>query len=428
MKTLKITRTANANLQNEINTSVVFNYLRENEPTYRARIARDLNISAPAVSRIVDKLIADGYVVETEKLKIQSGKRPTQLQINSDKCNVIGVDLVKERIKIALSDFRGKIIKTSVGFSVTEKTDIGAKLIEEIEDVLTRHALERNAPKRNSLERNIEAQTNNLKAICVGIPAVIDIDTEYVTDAPLYASLRDLNLKEILGGHFDVPIYVENVVKLSALGEKHYGEGADYKDIVFIEVSNGIGAGIIIDNHLIRGTHGLAGEIGLSVTGRENLRYKVQNKGCLEKNASLKAIVEKAMKAVENGGRTLVSERSSSLTPSAVCRAAIEGDRIANEIISEIVESLSLVTINLILILNPQIIVFGGEICNLPGVKTLFIDPIRETVAASIPFEIPQVKISSLGENAGVIGASFLAIESLLLGEFPYTIDLDVLG
>lgn len=421
MKTLKITRAANANLQNKINLSIVFNYLRENEPTYRARISRDLNISAPAVSRIVDKLMADGYVVETEKLKIQSGKRPTQLQINSDKCNVIGVDLVKERIKIALSDFRGKIISTRQGCSITEATNIGAKLIEEIEDVLACYAM----------ERNIEAQTNNLKAICVGIPAVIDIDTGYVTDAPLYPSLRDLNLKEILGEHFDVPIYVENVVKLSALGEKHYGEGADYKDIVFVEVSNGIGAGIIIDNHLIRGTNGSAGEIGLSVTGRENLRYKVQNKGCLEKNASVEAIVEKALKAVENGGQAIVSERingePSSLTPSAVCRAAIEGDRIANEIISEIVESLSLATINLILILNPQIIVFGGEICNLPGVKTLFIDPIRETVAASIPFEIPQVKISSLGENAGVIGASFLAIESLLLSEFPYTIDFNVL-
>jgi len=426
MKTLKISRAANANLQNKINMSVVFNYLRENEPTYRARISRDLNISAPAVSRIVDKLIADGNVVETEKLKIQSGKRPTQLRINSDKCNVIGVDLVKRRIKIALSDFRGKIISTHQGCSITEATNIGTKLIEEIEDVLARHAME-----RDTLERNIEAQTNNLKAICVGIPAVVDIDTGYVTDAPLYASLCDLNLKDILGGHFDVPIYVENVVKLSALGEKHYGEGADYKDIVFVEVSNGIGAGIIIDNHLVRGTHGSAGEIGLSVTGRENLRYKVQNKWCLEKNASVEAIVEKALKAVENGGRTLIAERingePNSLTPSAVCRAAIEGDRIANEIISEIVESLSLVTINLILILNPQIIVFGGEICNLPGVKTLFIDPIRETVAASIPFEIPKIKISSLGENAGVIGASFLAIESLLLGEFPYTIDLNVL-
>jgi predicted NBD/HSP70 family sugar kinase len=421
MKTLKITRAANANLQNKINMSVVFNYIRENEPTYRARISRGLNISAPAVSRIVDKLIDDGYVIETEKLKIHSGKRPTQLKINSDKCNVVGIDLVKERVKIALSDFTGKIIKTSQGCRITEKIDIGEKLIEEIEDVLEQYCQ----------ERAIEAQEKNLKAICVGVPAVVDIDTGHVTDAPLYSGLRNCNLKERLGDYFGVPIYVENVVKLSALGEKHYGEGIDYKDIIFIEVSNGIGAGIIVDNHLIRGTNGSAGEIGLSIVGRENLGYKVLNKGYLEKNASVETIVERANNAVENGYHSLISESlgedPGDLTPSSVCQAAMRGDGIANEIITTVVENLALVTINLILILNPQIIVFGGDICNLPEVETLFIDPMLRIVGESIPFDIPPIKISSLGENAGVIGASFLAIESLLLGEFPYTIDLNVL-
>jgi predicted NBD/HSP70 family sugar kinase len=105
----------------------------------------------------------------------------------------------------------------------------------------------------------------------------------------------------------------------------------------------------------------------------------------------------------------------------------MHGDGIANEIVTTVVENLALVTINLILILNPQIIVFGGDICNLPEVETLFIDPILRIARESIPFDIPPIKISSLGENAGVVGASFLAIESLLLGEFPYTIDLNVL-
>ena len=82
--------------------------------------------------------------------------------------------------------------------------------------------------------------------------------------------------------------------------------------------------------------------------------------------------------------------------------------------------------INLILILNPQIIVLEGDICNLPEVHKLFINPIRVLVDESIPFEIPEIKLSSLGEDAGVVGASFLVIESLLLGEFPYTIDFEV--
>lgn len=422
MKTLKISRAANANLQNKINMSVVFNYLREHEPTYRARISRDLNISPPAVSRIVDKLIEDGYVVETEKLKIESGKRPTQLRINADRCNVIGIDLVKERIKIAISDFSGRIISTHQGRRVSERMDIGCTLIEEIEAVLAHYRS----------ERRIDRETGDLKAIGVGVPAVIDVDTGWVTDAPLYDSLRGINLRKILSERFGIPIFVENVVKLSALGEKHYGQGKNYTDIVFIEVSNGIGAGIIVDNHLVRGTNGSAGEIGLSIIDRDNLRYKITSKGYLEKNASVEAILEKALKDVAGGDGVLLADAAcrdpAELTPAAVCEAAKRGNETAKRIINEITESLSLVTINLILVLNPQIIVFGGDLCSLPGVERLFLNPIRETVSGSIPFLPPKITISSLRDNAGVIGASFLAIESLLLGEFPYKIDFDLLG
>jgi predicted NBD/HSP70 family sugar kinase len=404
--------------------SVVFNYLRENEPTYRARISRDLNISAPAVSRIIDKLIEDEYVIETEKLRIHSGKRPTQLRINSGKCNVIGIDLVKEKVKIAMSDFSGKISSTFQGGKVTEivsdEMDIGQKLIDEIETVIHKYCN----------EHKQEPADHNLKAICVGAPAVIDTATGFVTGMPLYSSLKDVNLKERLGEHFNIPVYVENITRLAALGEKHYGEGMEYKDIVFIEVSNGIGAGIIIDNHLMRGTSGSAGEIGLSIINTENLGFSVTNKGYLEENASVEAIAEKAAKELSHNSQTLISDYIdgdiNNLTPSIVCQAALRNDEAAQKIISEIVEVLSIVTLNLILIINPQIIVYGGDICNLPEVKELFINPIRQNVAKSVPLELPEIKLSSLGENAGVVGASFLAIESLLLGEFPYSIDLDL--
>ena len=266
----------------------------------------------------------------------------------------------------------------------------------------------------------------------MGVPAVIDVDTGWVTDAPLYDSLRGINLRKILSERFGIPIFVENVVKLSALGEKHYGEARDYTDIVFIEVSNGIGAGIIIDNHLVRGTNGSAGEIGLSIISRDNLKYRTTSKGYLEKNASVEAIVEKAMDEMSGGDGSLFADFAGtargSLTASDACLAASGGNETAKRVIEEITESLALVTINIILVLNPQIVVFGGDLCSLPDVEKLFLDPIRETVSGSIPFQVPEITMSSLRENAGVVGASFMAIESLLLGEFPYAIDIDLLG
>jgi len=80
------------------------------------------------------------------------------------------------------------------------------------------------------------------------------------------------------------------------------------------------------------------------------------------------------------------------------------------------------------LIQNPQIIILGGNICNLPKVNKLFVNPIIENVRGSVPLKIPKITLSSLGEDAGVVGASFYAIESLLMGEFPYKIEKEAVS
>jgi predicted NBD/HSP70 family sugar kinase len=414
VKPLRISGTANANLQNKINISGIFNYIREHGLTYRARIARDLRISAPAVSRAIDRLMEDGYVIETTKLVTVSGKRPTQLRINPDKGIILGVDLIKERIKIAVSDFSGQVTATHQGFSFDEEIDVCRALVEEIDLVLSRDGGASNG-----------SGAENLRAVGIGIPAIIDIDTGAVVDAPLYTNLRGVNLKKELEERFHVPVFVENVVKLSALGEKQYGEGRNYKDIIFIEISDGIGAGIILDDHLVRGYYGSAGEIGFSIIGTENLNFVSRNKGFLEKNASFESIREKALEECRAGRWRPAKEAGGELeevTPAYVCEAARSGDGVALGIVERIASELSVLFINLILMLNPQIVVIGGDFCGLPHAQELFIEPIAAHVRRCLPFQPPKISLSTLGGDAGIIGASHFAISSLLLNEFPYTV------
>ena len=113
MKALPVSRTANANLQNKINISVIFNYLRDHGPGYRAKISRDLQISAPAVSRAVENLKNKGFVIESEKLQTESGKKAAHLYINAAYGYIIGVDLIKKHISIAIADFNNTILKKS---------------------------------------------------------------------------------------------------------------------------------------------------------------------------------------------------------------------------------------------------------------------------------------------------------------------------
>ncbi|MCL5986764.1 MAG: ROK family transcriptional regulator [Actinobacteria bacterium] len=414
---MKFDGTASSKLQKEINVSIIFNYLRENEAASRANISKNLKISAPAVSRVIDELIKDGYVIETEKIKTPSGKRPTQLKINPDKGYVIGIDLGKERIKLALTNFKGDIVERHDGEKITDNKDIIEKIKEDINEIIDYYCKENKAHEREF----------DLKAICVGVPAVVDANTGKVISAPLYGSWKDLDFKKDLSDHFGVPVFIENDVNLSALGEENYGQGKNYENVVYVGIGNGIGAGIILDNHLIRGSYGSAGEIGFTIINSENLGVKAVEKGYLEEFSSVESIKNRALKEIGKGRGTLISEivknDLSKIEPSTVCEAAVNGDVLAKEIISEVVKSLSIAFVNLILIINPQIIVLGGDIYSLPGVKQLFVDPMIDLIERSIPFKIPEIKLSSLGEDTGILGASFFAVESLLMREFPYKID-----
>ena len=419
MKTLKITGAVNSVLQNRINRSLIFNYLRENSPSYRARISKDLHISAPAVSRVIEKLIDEQYVIETDKIATGTGKRPTQVEINAERGIVIGVDLIKDRVKFAITDFSGQVLSTHHGFKFTENTDVVESLISDIRLVLKQH-------------QNGEFNSSgSLEAIGIGVPAIVDQSSGEVLDAPLYNSLIGLNLKEELENIFNIPVYVENVVRLSTLGEKNYGEGRNCSNLVYVEISNGIGTGIIIDNHLICGTNGAAGEIGSALIGTENLGYEVETKGYLENHASVDVLRELAISGMKKGADTIISSLVNHdvdrVNPSVVCLAANQGDDFAQQIIKKIVDIISLEILQLTLILDPQLISLGGDFCKLPSVNELFVEPIVENVRKSIPFSSNvTIGLSALGEHAGVVGASFFAIESLLTGEFPYAIDYEI--
>lgn len=413
----KFLKTASSKLQFKINQSIIFNYIKEKGPISRAKISRDLKISAPAVSRVIEKLINNDYIVETKKQETKSGKRPTLLALNNDRGFVMGIDLGGEKIKIALMNYNGAIIKKYIGPEIKDCPEIEHMIEEQISEVF------------NDCNKNEWGHENTpkIQSICIAIPAEVDPFSGKITSAPLYGSWRDINLKEKISLKFKTPVFIENNVNLAAWAEKNYGRGKDIANIVFLEISNGIAAGIIIDNILLKGENGFAGEIGFTIVNTENLGFKAVNKGFLEKFASVTGIKNQIIKAIKEGKKTMVIDLAENnldkIEPYIICKAAIMGDELANEIIKNIVKFLSIAIINLILIINPKLIIIGGYILNLPYKNELLINPIKDFIEKSIPFEIPDIEFSVLGEDAAIIGSCLMAIDYLLMGEFPYRID-----
>ena len=410
---LHFTGTANANLQNEINISIIFNYLREFGPTYRAKISKDLNISAPAVSRAVEKLAEKGYVIEEGEIKTPSGKKAAKISINLGKGCVVGIDLLKEQARFGILNFQGRLIKQYRGKRYAESTDVERDIIEELEYFLE-------DARKEGFE---DAPVPDLKGICIGVPAVADIKRSALINAYLYKNLEKIDFIKSVGNHFDVPVYVENDVNLSAIAESEFGRGKDHASLVFVEVGGGIGAGIIMEGELLRGAFGAAGEMGFFCFDKMTLGTR-RRKGFLERKASTESIRLRAVLGIKRGRKTRITELVEGdlkkISAAQVCQAALEGDPLSVEIIEDVARFLSLGVVNIILVLNPEVLVLGGDLISLPGIEELFLGPIIEYVERTLPFPPPEITISALGDNAGVIGAAHMAVETLLTGKYPY--------
>mgnify|MGYP006290469919 FL=1 len=409
---LKIKRTANSNLQNEINISVIFNFLRTAGTSYRAQISKELNISAPAVSRAVDHLLKKGYLLEPGTIKTGRGKNAAEVMINPDIGYIIAVDLVKEPAKLAVTDFSGKIQQEYSGLNVLGAEDLRGELLGEI-------------AKISGLYRRSRNRDTRLKAVSVGIPAATDFATGSIHTV-LYENLEKIDIKALLSEEFDVPVYIENISNLSAIGESSCGHGRNYDNLIFLEISNGIGAGIISRNTLLRGRSGYAGEIGYSLPGTDYLGNFKQRKGPLERVASIDSIVSDFKNEVRLGADTLLVsslEEVDAVTGPMIFDAARRGDHLAGRIIDRAVKHVAVCVVNLVVTLDPEIIFIGGDLYHMPGVMPLFIEPLLGYVKDTMPFQPPFIQLSSLGENAGILGASYMAIETLLTGKYPYRVE-----
>jgi len=411
---IEVSNTANQALQSEINRSIIFNYIREKGPVARMEIARNLHISASAVSRVINSLLREKYVVETEKIETPVGKRPTLLRINGAKARILSIDLSQDRVRLALYDFAGNILRKQRGFRIRGRRESVDELLEEVKSFLDLYI-------RDS---RCTSEHLGLSAIGIGVPADIDLASGTILSACLYDAWYDVNFKQIFEDRFKIPTLLEKDVTLSALAEKRLGAGRSKSNVAFIEISNGVSAGIICNNQLIRGASGSAGQIAFGVINKESELFRSNNPGYLDEHASMKSLLEHTYVELRKGRKSRLRELPEydreELDASLVCRAALEGDDVAREVIGEIVHRISSALINLVVTVNPEVLILGGHVGDLPGVQELFGRTIARRISEAIPFTVPDIKISTLGEDGVLIGAYLLVVEALTAGKFPY--------
>jgi glucokinase len=379
---LSYPRTITASEMRGINRSAVLELIRRESPISRTLIGERLDVSLPTVMRIIDELIEEGLVRPHNQKQWSGGRRRSLVEFNSDEQVVIGVDMGGPHLYGGIADLGGNILdEEQLDLLGTAGESSYQRLVVLIEKLLS-------SPKIGS---------RKVRGIAVGVPGVTLHKQGVIVWAPSL-DWRDYPLKEKLTNQFQLPITVDNDVNLAALGELWFGAGQNCQNMVLIVIGRGIGAGVVINGALYRGSSEASGEIGYLLPGREFLGRKNQSFGALEDLASGTGIVQRARLALAGKVNPEILE---TLQAEDVFKAARRGESWAKTIVEDAVDYLAIAVASLNSYLDPNVIILGGQL-------TPYFDSLSESILRRIEDKIPfQIHLanSKLDRRAAIMGA-----------------------
>lgn len=256
----------------------------------------------------------------------------------------------------------------------------------------------------------------SINSVGVGSPGLIDPENGVVLgNAENLCEWNGTPIKQELEAASGCSVFVDNDANLAALGESVFGAGKEERVVICLTLGTGIGGGIVIDNTVYHGKSNLGSEIGHLIVETGGRPCTCGQNGCLEAYCSATGIVKRTLEKIATGEPSVITEtftnRLEELTSKDICEAARNGDTLCRTIMNDTGKYLSAGVGSIINIFNPSILVFSGNLTKAGD--TLFV-PFREHLpenSLAFPREDAAIAVSELAEDAGMLGAAYLAME-----------------
>lgn len=358
----------------------------------RAELARAVNLTRSAITPIINDLLVEGLVQETENGPTTGGRRPILLEINPSYGYLVGIDMGATHLSMVLTDFAAHVLQdVEVPFDVNIGPRAGLPKVDAVlKEMLASHGL----------------GLVQIKAIGMGVPGPVVADAGMVSAPPIMPGWGGFPIRDHLQELWGRPVVVGNDAEYGALGEWAYGAGRGARNLVYLKVGSGVGAGMFLEGRIYQGTTGCAGEIGHVTMIEHGPLCNCGNRGCLESITGGYAIARKAREAVQGGRRTQLSTIDpKAITARHVAEAARLGDHVAQQIVTESGVYLGIATASLVNLFNPDMVVVGGGISQMGD---LLLEPIRKAVRErSLQPAAQAVRINAalLGRRSTALGA-----------------------
>lgn len=365
----------------------------------RAEISRQLGLSRSTVTEIIKELLSTGLITEVGIGKSNGGRKPIILEFQDNAKVILGIDIGATHVSIALTNLRGELLVwKEKDFPVRDDPEGTYNLIDQL---------------CQECFLSINYSYDKLLSIGVAVPSPVDpIHPEYLSESILPAWHGKSGL-ERLKEKFNVPVYMDNDANLGALAEHWWGVGKKVNDLVYIKISNGIGAGYILGGKLYRGAKGIAGEMSHMPIDPFGRLCGCGLRGCLATVISAWALKERVYTLSKLYPDSYWVYQN--FTIKDLENHALNGDRLALQVVSEATTYLTSAITSLVNLLNPELIILGGSLSRLGD---LIIKPIQEKIdATALVSSVTKTKlvVSALGAKATAIGAATLAIEQAFI-------------
>ncbi len=330
----------------DINRQILLNLVREHQPISRADLARRMEIGRGMVTTLTSELLAEGAIMEGAVGEAARGRKPTMLYVRTQDRLVIAVDVRFSRTYVMLGDFSGSQIAIENFETVTSPAELVTEIARRIDRLVETYAARW-----------------QVEGIGLVVPGMVDRQTGRILNSP-QLGWHDVDIREALEAAVGMPVKIENAPIACALAHMWMGEKGDGAgDFVYVTVSDGVGAGMVVNGQVVRGHGNTAGEFGHITLNPDGPRCLCGSRGCFEAYTSNLATLARYLGAQDLSpaeSRELL--RRHDVTFTDLVTRARTGDERALDAIRETGRYLGLGLSMIVNALNPSRIVLGGEI------------------------------------------------------------------
>lgn len=382
----------NRDLMRAINRAAILTTIKSNGLIDRAQVARLTGLSPATVTGITSELIEEGLVFEKQPGDSRGGRPPILLAINPRGGFVVGIKLMEDHALGALTDLESTVI---------------AKDSRPLENKNSSEAIAVLGALVQSLVAQANIDRRRLLGVGVGLAGVVDSEHGILRESPFFG-WRDLPLRDLLQNLVQTPVYLDNDVNTLTLAEQWFGAGQGVDHFLVVTVGRGIGLGVVANGRFYRGAGGGAGELGHTLIDPQGPLCDCGKHGCLETYAGYPGLLRSAHQAYLSG-----EVDQDVTTIEQLIRLAGAGQPAMMELLAQAGGLLGRAMSSLVNILNPALIIIGGEGVQLGAP---FFEPLQNALRQySMPnlFQDVRIQIEPWGDDVWARGAASLVLRQL---------------